>query len=92
MILSKMTEELDGCDVVVRTRKEGGLRVHRNVPYKFAIALPREDVINTCLPRPLKVSELPPLGVLKKVLIRARSWLLSKNSSSSSLSLRVSRP
>ena len=37
-----MTEELDGCghNVVVRNGKEGGLGVHRNVPYEFAITLP----------------------------------------------------
>ena len=38
-----MTEKLDGCghNVLVRNRKEGGLRVHPNVPYEFAITLPR---------------------------------------------------
>ena len=32
-----MDEELNGCghNVVVRNGKEGGLRVHRNVPYEF---------------------------------------------------------
>ena len=32
-----MTEELDGCghNDVVRNGKQGGLRVHRNVPYEF---------------------------------------------------------
>ena len=41
-----MAEELDGCghNVVVRNGKEGGLRVHRNVPYEFSITLPRYDV------------------------------------------------
>ena len=36
-----MAEELDGCghNVVVRNGKEGRLRVHRNVPYEFAITL-----------------------------------------------------
>ena len=38
-----MTEKLDVCghNVVVRNGKEGRLRVHRNVPYEFAITLPR---------------------------------------------------
>ena len=38
-----MAEELDGCghNVVVRNGKEGGRRVHHNVPYEFAITLPR---------------------------------------------------
>ena len=42
-ISSKMVEELNGCghNVVVRNGKEGGLGVHRNVPYEFAITLPR---------------------------------------------------
>ena len=30
-----------GHNVVVRNGKEGGLRVHRNVPYEFSITLPR---------------------------------------------------
>ena len=32
-----MADELDGCgqNVVVRNGKEGGLRVHRNVPYEL---------------------------------------------------------
>ena len=36
-----MTEEVDRCghNVVVQNGKEGGLRVHRNVPYKFATTL-----------------------------------------------------
>ena len=44
-----MAEELDGCrhNVVVRTGKEGGLEVHRNVPYEFAITLSRWDVVGT---------------------------------------------
>ena len=43
MVSGRMAEELDGCghNVVVRNGKEGGLRVHRNVPYEFAIMLPR---------------------------------------------------
>ena len=38
-----MAEELNGCghNVVVQNGNEGGLRVHRNVPYEFAITLPR---------------------------------------------------
>ena len=42
-VLRKMAEELDGCghNVVVRNRKEGGLGVHRNIPYEFAITLSR---------------------------------------------------
>ena len=38
-----MAEELDGCghNAVVRNRKEGGLGVHRNIPYEFAITLSR---------------------------------------------------
>ena len=42
-ISGKMAEELDGCElnVVVRNEYQGGLRVHRNVPYEFAITLPR---------------------------------------------------
>ena len=38
-----MAEELNGYrhNVVVRNGKEGGLRVHRNVPDEFAITLPR---------------------------------------------------
>ena len=41
-VSSKMAKELDGCghNVVVRNGKEGGLRVHRNVQYEFAIPLP----------------------------------------------------
>ena len=40
---SKMAEELDGCghNVVARNEKEGRLRLHRNVPYEYAITLPR---------------------------------------------------
>ena len=36
-----MTEELDGCghNIVVRNGRGGGLGVHRNVPYEFAITL-----------------------------------------------------
>ena len=36
-----MAEELDGCghNVVVRNRKEGGLGVHRDIPYEFAVTL-----------------------------------------------------
>ena len=45
-----MAEELDGCGrnvVVVRNGKEGGLRVHRNVPYEFLMTLPRyKDVVD----------------------------------------------
>ena len=43
MISSKIVEELDGWrhSVVVGNGKEGGLKVHRNVPYEFAIMLPR---------------------------------------------------
>ena len=43
MISSKMSEELDGCghNAVVQNGKEGGLGVPRNVPYEFAITLPR---------------------------------------------------
>ena len=44
------------------------------------------------LPHPLNVCDTPPLGVVKNVFIRAMSWLLEKDSSSSPLSLRVSRP
>ena len=38
-----MADELDGGgnNVVVRNRKKGGLGVHRDVPYEFAIALSR---------------------------------------------------
>ena len=34
-----MAEELDECrhNVVVRNGKEGGLRVHRNVPYELRL-------------------------------------------------------
>ena len=80
-----MAEELDGCghNVVVRHGKEGGLRVHRNVSYKFVIRF---------FPRPLNVCDTPPLGVLKNVFTRARSWLLAKDRSKSPLSLRVSQP
>ena len=44
-----MADELDGCghNVVVRNGKEGGLGVHRNVPYEFAITLSRQDVVDT---------------------------------------------
>ena len=40
-VSAKMTEELDGCghNVVVQNGIEEGLRVHRNVPYEFAITL-----------------------------------------------------
>ena len=43
MVSGKLAEELDGCrhNVVVRNGEEGGLRMHRNVPYEFAITLPR---------------------------------------------------
>ena len=80
-------EELDGCghNVVVRNGKEGWLRVHRNVMYEFARCL-------VIFPRPLIVCDTPPLGVLKNVLTKARSWLLAKDSSSFPLSLRVSQP
>ena len=89
-----MVEELDGCghNVTVRNGKEGGLRVHLNVPYEFAITLPRYDVVDPFFPLTLNVCDTPPLGVLKNVFTRARSWLLAKDSSSSPLSLRVSRP
>ena len=42
-VSSKMAEELDGCEhnVVVRIGKEGGLGLHRNIPYEFAITLSR---------------------------------------------------
>ena len=66
--------------------------MHRNVPYELANTLPRLDVVGTFLPRPLKVCDTPPLGVLKNAFTRARSWLLAKDSSNSPLSLRVSRP
>ena len=38
-----MVDELDGCghNVVVHNGKEGGLGVHCNVPYEFAITLSR---------------------------------------------------
>ena len=51
-----MAEELDGCrtNVVVRNGLEGGLRVRRNVPYEFAITLPRYDVVNLFFPSPVK--------------------------------------
>ena len=51
-----MAEELNGCghNVVVRNGKKGGLRVHRNVPYKFAITLPRYDVVDPFFPSPVK--------------------------------------
>ena len=83
-----MAEELDGCgyNVVV------GGGVHRNVPYEFAITFSRYDVVDTFFARPLKVCDTPSLGVLKNVFTIARSWLLAKGSSSSPLSLRVSRP
>ena len=51
-----MAEELDGCghNVVVRNRKEGRLRVHRNVPYEFAISLPRYEVVDPFFPSPVE--------------------------------------
>ena len=38
-----MVDQLDegGHNVVVRNGKEGGLGVHRNIPYEFAITLSR---------------------------------------------------
>ena len=50
-----MAEELDGCGdiVVVRDGIEGGLRVHRNVPHKFAITLPRKDLVDPFFPSPV---------------------------------------
>ena len=38
-----MTEEFDGCgpNVMAQNGKEGGLEVHRNIPYEFAITLSR---------------------------------------------------
>ena len=66
--------------------------MHRNVPYEFAVTLPRWDIVDPFFPRPLNVCDTPPLGVLKNVFTRARSWLLAKDSSSSPLLLRVSRP
>ena len=77
---------------MVRNGEEGGLGVHRNVPYEFAITLPRWDVVDTFFPRPLRACDTPPLGVLNNVVTRARPWLLAKDSSSSPLSLRASRP
>ena len=73
-------------------RKEGGLDVHRNVPYEFAITFSGNDVVDTFLPRPLKVCDTPPMGVLNNVFTSARSLLLAKDSSSSPMSLRASRP
>ena len=37
----EMTDELDGCgyNVVLRNEEEGGLGVHRNVPYEFVITV-----------------------------------------------------
>ena len=42
-VSGNMAEDLDRCghNVVVRNGEEGGTRVHRNVPYEFAITLPR---------------------------------------------------
>ena len=89
-----MTDELDRCglNVVVRNGKEEGLRVHRNVTYEFAITLSRQNVIDTFLPRPLKVCDTPLLDVLKNVFTRDRSQLLAKGSCSSPLSLWLFRP
>ena len=51
-----MAEELDGCghNVVVRNGKEGGLGVHRNVPYEFAIALPHYDTVYEFFASPIE--------------------------------------
>ena len=51
-----MAEELDGCghNVVVRNGKEGGLGVHRNVPYEFAITLPRSDIVDAFFASPVE--------------------------------------
>ena len=51
-----MSEELDGCghNVVVRNRKEGGLGVHRNIPYKFAITLSRQNVVDAFFAPPVE--------------------------------------
>ena len=51
-----MAEELDWCgqNVVVRNGKEGGLRVYHNVPYGFAITLPRKDIVNTFFASPVE--------------------------------------
>ena len=47
MVSSKISDEFDGCghNIVVRNGKGGGLRMHRNVSYEFAITLPRQNVM-----------------------------------------------
>ena len=51
-----MAEEFDGCghNAVVRNGKEGGLGMHRNVPYEFAITLSRWDVVGTFFASPVE--------------------------------------
>ena len=41
--------------------------IHRNIPYEFAIPLPRWDVAIRFLPSPLKVFDTPPLGGRKNM-------------------------
>ena len=48
--------------------------MYRSVPYEFASTLPHYDVVVRCLPRPWKICDTPPLGVLKKVFTSTRSW------------------
>ena len=49
---------------MIRNGKEGGLGVHRNVPYEFVITLSRWVQAMHFLPRSLKLCDRPPLGVL----------------------------
>ena len=51
-----MAKELDGCghNVVVQNGKEGGLGVHGNVPYEFAITLLRYDVVDAFCSSPVE--------------------------------------
>ena len=60
-------------NVVVRNGKEGMLRIHRSVLYKFSITSPRQDVFDTLFASPSKVCNTPPLGVSKNVLTSVRA-------------------
>ena len=67
-ISSKMTDDLDGCGhiVVVRNGKEGGLGVHRYVPYEFAITLSCQNVADTFFAPPVESMSYAALGCAKE--------------------------
>ena len=63
-----MADDLDGrgYNVVVRNGKERGRGVYRNVPYEFAITLPRQDVVDTLISLRVGILLYAPRGYAKK--------------------------